>query len=152
MRTRRVRSGALALFALATVVAACSGSSGSSPSPAASLTANPWQLSAVTVKAPAFQGVVPADQQASYTITFKADGSAEIKADCNQVSATYTSTPEGGLTIDLGGSTLVACPEGSLSDQYLAGLANASRYAISGSDLKITGKNDEGTLEFVAAK
>ena len=150
MRTRRNLVAVVAVLTLSAILAACGSSSSSSG--AASLTSNTWNLSAITEKVPAFQGVVPADQQANYTIAFSSDGKAQIKADCNSVTATYTTSGDDGISIDLGASTLVACPEGSLSDRYLAGLANAAKYAISGGGLTITGKNDEGTLQFVAAK
>ena len=148
MRIRRSLAATVALLMLAALVAACGSSSSSSS--ATSLTSNTWNLSAITEKVPAFQGVVPTAQQADYTIAFTADGNAQIKADCNSVGATYATSGDNGITITLGPSTLVACPEGSMSDQFLAGLANASTYAISGSDLTITLK-DEGTLQFVAA-
>jgi heat shock protein HslJ len=151
VRLRRLVTASVAALAIAALVAACSSSSASPSAAGASLTSNTWNLSAITEKVPAFQGVVPADQQANYTITFQDGGNAQIKADCNSVGATYTTTGSNGLAITLGPSTLVACPEGSMADQYLAGLAAAASYAISGSDLTITLK-DEGTLQFVAAK
>ncbi len=133
----------LTLVALAVVVtlivAACSSGGG--------LTGKTWQLTAITEKVPAFQGVVPEAQQSNYTIEFKTDGSYKAKADCNQVSGTYTTTSSGGLTIVLGPSTLVACPEGSLSDQYVQALGNAASYAVANNQLTITLK-DEGTLVF----
>ena len=132
------------LFALAlaatVIVSACS-SSGSS------LTGKTWQLTAITEKVPAFQGVVPEAQQANYTVEFKTDLSLGAKADCNQVSGTYTTTSSGGLTITLGASTMAACPEGSLSSQYILGLGNAASYAIASSQLTITLK-DGGTLVY----
>ena len=66
---------------------------------AADLTGKTWQLTAITEKVPAFQGVVPAADQANYTIEFKSDGTFDAKADCNQMSGTYTTTSTGGLTI-----------------------------------------------------
>jgi len=149
-RTRRSVVATLALVAVAVALAACSGSSKSSAA-APSLTTNPWNLSGITEKVPAFQGVVPAADQANYTITFTDATNAQIKADCNSVGATYTTAANNAITITLGPSTLVACPQGSMADQFLAGLTNASTYAISGSDLTLTLK-DEGTLQFVAAK
>ena len=67
------------VIGVAAIVAACSGSS-ASPSPSAAsagggLTGATWQLTAITEKVPAFQGVVPAAEQPNYTIEFKADGS-----------------------------------------------------------------------------
>jgi heat shock protein HslJ len=131
------------LFALAiaatVIVSACSSGS--------SLTGKTWQLTVITEKVPAFQGVVPVAQQANYTVEFKTDLSLAAKADCNQVTGTYTTTSSGGLTITLGASTMAACPEGSLSDRYIAGLGNAASYAIANSQLTITLK-DGGTLVF----
>ena len=110
-----------------------------------------WQLTAVTEKVPAFQGVIPADQQASYTITFASDGTFSAKADCNAVAGSYsTADPtaaSGDLTITPGPSTLVACPEGSYGDLFVIGLGGAASYAIAGNELTITLAN-EGTLTF----
>ena len=82
---RRIVLSAL-LLALAATTAACSqsGSSG--------LTGKVWQLTAITEKVPAFQGVVPAADQANYTIEFKPAGAFQAKADCNQLSGAYTTT------------------------------------------------------------
>jgi heat shock protein HslJ len=124
---------------IAAILAACSGGS--------SLTGKTWQLTAITEKVPAFQGVVPAADQANYTIEFKSDGTFNAKADCNQTSGTYTTTGSGGLTIVPGPTTLVACPEGSLSSQYIAGLGNSASYAIASSQLTIT-LTDGGTLVY----
>jgi heat shock protein HslJ len=139
MRTRTLIAVA---FAVSAVVAACSGSGSSS-----SLTGKTWQLTAITEVTPAFQGVVPAADQPNYTIEFKSDLSLSAKADCNSVLGTYTTTSTGGLTIILGPSTLVACPEGSLAPQYVAGLSNAASYVVANSALTITLK-DGGTLAF----
>jgi heat shock protein HslJ len=93
----------LALSAVAVfLVAACSSSSG--------LTGKTWQLTAITEQVPAFQGVVPTDQQANYTIEFATDDTFSAKADCNQVGGGYTTTSSNGLTITPGPMTLVACP------------------------------------------
>jgi heat shock protein HslJ len=126
--------------AIAAVISACS-SGGSN------LTGKTWQLTAITETTPAFQGIVPAADQANYTIEFKSDGTFSAKADCNTTSGTYTRTSSGGLTIVPGPTTLVACPEGSLSPQYLAALANAASYAVANSQLTITLK-DGGTLVY----
>jgi heat shock protein HslJ len=122
----------------AVLVAACSGNS---------LTGKTWQLTAITEKVPAFQGVVPAADQANYTIQFEPDGNFTAKADCNQLSGSYTTTGSGGLTIALGPMTLAACPEGSMSDQYVAALGKAASYAIANGQLTIT-TSDGGTLVF----
>jgi heat shock protein HslJ len=127
------------VLGLATVVAACGGGGG--------LTGKTWQLTAITEKVPAFQGVVPAADQQNYTIQFEPNGNFTAKADCNQVAGSYTTTGSGGLTIALGPMTLVACPEGSLADQYVAALGKAASYVVENGQLTIT-TTDEGTLVF----
>jgi heat shock protein HslJ len=155
-----MRKLSLTMLAVAVtlIVTACSSSSGSSSASSSAgssssggsggdLTGKTWHLTAITEKIPAFQGVVPDADQANYTIEFKADGSFQAKADCNQVSGRYTTTASGGMTIALGPSTLVACPEGSLGTQYVTALGDAGSYAIANGQLTITLK-DEGTLVF----
>lgn len=131
----------IALAIAATLaLAACSGSS-------SSLTGKTWQLTALTHRVANGLGVVPEADQANYTVEFKSDGNYQAKADCNQTSGTYTTTSDRGLTIEPGPTTLVACPEGSLSDEYIQGLTNASSYAIPDGQLTITLK-DGWTLVF----
>ncbi len=133
----------IALAFIMGAVAACSSS-------AEKLTGTTWQLSSVTEKVPAFQGVVPPEDQSRYTITFNEDGTAAIKADCNNVAATYT-TEETNIKIVPGPSTLAACPDDSLSDKFVAGLSSATTYNIRPSGLTLYILN-EGQLELVAAK
>lgn len=127
----------IAIMAVIAVVVGCSSSAGS-------LTGKTWQLTATTTKVPASQGVVTDPQ--NYTIEFKTDGTFAAKADCNNVAGGYT-TSGSSLTMSPGPSTLVACPEGSLGDVYVAGLANAASYAIANSQLTITTK-DDATMTF----
>ncbi len=121
------------------------------PTPAPGLTGKAWQLTAITEKVPAFQGVVPADQQANYTIEFKTDGTFSAKADCNNVAGTYTTAnaaaASGDLALAPGPTTLVACADGSYSDLYILALTNTASYAIANSQLTIT-LNDQGTLVY----
>jgi heat shock protein HslJ len=144
--------------AVVIVAAACSSSGSGSPSASSAgasaaasggsdLTGKNWQLTALTTKVPAFQGVIPAADQAKYTIEFKTDGSFAATADCNQVAGTYTTTSSGGLTIKPGPSTMAACPEGSLGPEYVTALGLAKSYAITNNELMIT-LSDEGTLQY----
>ena len=124
---------------------------GASPAPSTGLVGKSWQLTAITEKTPAFQGVVPADQQANYTIEFKADGTFSAKADCNTVTGTFTTADptaaSGDLAITPGASTRVACAEGSYSDLYILGISNAASYAVANGQLTIT-LADQGTLVY----
>jgi len=132
------------LAVLSVLVMACSSSAGSGGS---SLTGKNWQLTAITTKVPAFQGVVPQADQSKYTIEFDTDGTYSAKADCNTTSGSYTATDSGSLTIRSGPTTMAMCPEGSLSTQYLAALPEATSYAIENGTLTIT-QLDQGTLQY----
>jgi len=149
----RIRTLSALVIGIAAIVAACSGGGAASPSASAAgsggggLTGKTWQLTAITEKVPAFQGVVPAADQPNYTIEFNADLSFNAKADCNQLGGTYATTGTDGLTIKPGPMTMAACPEGSLSSQYVEALGKAASYAIANGELTIT-LTDEGTLVF----
>ena len=88
------------------------------------------------------------DDSGSYLIQFQPDGTAFIQADCNQVRAGYT--VDGNLlTIEPGPSTLVACPEGSLGDQFVRNLSAANSFFFDDAgDLLIDLKFDSGTMRF----
>ena len=121
------------------------------PIPGTGLIGKAWQLTAITVKVPAFQGAVPADQQANYTVEFKSDGTFSAKADCNNLSGTFTTadpnTSSGDLALVVGPVSLAACADGSYSDLYILALTNTASYAIASNQLTITLK-DEGTLTY----
>ena len=74
------------ILGLSGLFAACAPAAGSQ------LTGTAWQLSAYTEKVPAFQGVVPAEQQPHFTILFNSDSTFSATADCNVVGGTYTTS------------------------------------------------------------
>ena len=133
------------LFAFAVgasaLLAACSSSG------ASGLTGKLWQLTAITEKVPAFQGVIPAADRSSYTITFNTDGTFTGLADCNQIAGTYKTSGSDGLTITPGISTLAICGEGSMDLLFVHSLAKAKSYSIANEQLTIT-LTEEGTLAF----
>ena len=132
----------IVIAALAAVIVAACGSSTSN------LTGKDWHLTAITEKVPAFQGVVPAEDQGKYTITFNTDETYNGKADCNVFAGTYKTTGSGGLTISAGPSTLAFCPDGSYSDLFIHALTQAESYAVANDQLTIT-LQDGGMLVFV---
>lgn len=85
-----------------------------------------------------------------YLVEFLADGTVGIKADCNQVGGSYT-LDGNNLTIALGPSTLVACPEGSLDSEYLRQLGLVSSYFIKDGKLILEFKFDSGSMTFEAS-
>jgi heat shock protein HslJ len=74
-----------------------------------------WQWTSVTNQTTRVTTTVPKPQD--YTITFRDDGTLSGKADCNTFTGTYSQ--EGGFFIKLDASTMAACGEGSLYQQYL---------------------------------
>ena len=132
------------LIASISVLAGCATESGGD------ITGPTWRLVSITTQRPAFQGVVPAEAMVNYTITFNDDATFAAKADCNQVSGTYTIEDNSVLTIVPGPSTLAFCGEESLGDEYVAALAQAGSYTIAENQLTIT-LLDDGTLTFASA-
>ena len=84
----------------------------------------------------------------SYTLTLNEDGTASIKADCNQVSWTYELDGSSLTFNTLGPSTLAMCPEGSLDTQYLERLGNTATYVLSDGQLFLNLIFDSGNMVF----
>jgi heat shock protein HslJ len=82
-----------------------------------------------------------------YTVVFQPDGKVNITADCNKVAGTYK-TVGSRIQIQLGPSTMAACPPGSKADQFLAGLSAAALYFMDGGNLYIDMFADSGVLKF----
>ena len=74
-----------------------------------------WQWTSVTTK-PTGETTTVAKPQ-DYTITFRTDGTLSGKADCNTFTGTYSQAS--GFSITIGATTMAACAEGSLGQQYL---------------------------------
>jgi heat shock protein HslJ len=92
--------------------------------------------------------VKPADPE-NYTVQFREDNTLSVKADCNQKGGTYTFLPEEKrLAIEITHSTMAACPEGSLEDEFVRGLSGSAVYFIKDGDLFIDLKYDSGTMRF----
>jgi heat shock protein HslJ/uncharacterized protein YraI len=102
-----------------------------------------WVGGRGTMSAP--EMVVPDPQ--SYALTFNADGTLFVQADCNTSRGTYQLSGD-ELTIELGATTLMACEPESLSDQFLAQLAQASRVGTAYGNLVIVLADDAGQMYF----
>jgi heat shock protein HslJ len=89
------------------------------------------------------------DNPGNYTLQFNSDGTVAIQADCNRVGGSYTFDGS-QLALELGPSTLAACPEGSLGDQFVANLSSANSYFFDGNDLLIDLMFDSGAMRFSA--
>jgi heat shock protein HslJ len=82
-----------------------------------------------------------------YAVVFKADGKVEITADCNKAAGTYK-LQGSRIQIQIGPSTLAACPAGSMADQFLASLGSATLHFLDGDALYIELFADSGVMKF----
>ena len=133
----------LAIVVLAASLAGCSAASDENQ-----LVDTHWRLAAFTEQTPAFQGVVPAEEQANYTIDFLANDAFAAKADCNLVAGAYTAR-RSNLTITPGPTTMAFCGEESYGELYVHMLSRASTYEIRREQLTIT-LSGGATLTFTA--
>jgi heat shock protein HslJ len=134
---------ALTILAAATMLAACNVTG-------SGLVGSTWRVTAVTTIVPAWQGVVPEAEQDRYTISFANDGTAAIKADCNQVTATYTTSPGGSIAIVPGASTLAMCLEDSMGAQFVEALSIVSEFSVDGNRLTLY-QPDDSRLELAGS-
>jgi heat shock protein HslJ len=132
----------LLFVGLALTLTACGGKSSSSGS---DITGIVWQWTAMQETVPASQSVVPDPQ--NYTITFNTDGSAAIKADCNQVTGSYKIDGI-KITITLGASTLMACGDASQDSIYLTSLSRVNSYAVENGQLQLMFPENGGKMDF----
>jgi heat shock protein HslJ len=91
--------------------------------------------------------VVTANDPSRYTITFLPAGQLAIRADCNNVTGTYTASAS-QLSIQLGATTLVACPPDSQDSLFLRDLGNTVTYVFDGNQLVLNLKFDTGNMIF----
>jgi heat shock protein HslJ len=87
------------------------------------------------------------DDPLKYTLELKPDGVVSIRADCNSGFGSYT-LEGGALTIDIAGTTMAACPPGSLHDTYLRSLGQVYGFVLEGEFLYLSMRMDSGILKF----
>jgi heat shock protein HslJ len=144
-------TSALFVIVIALLVSACGNQTATPtavPAPAdnqAKLQANAWKW--VAFKGPN-EIIATVSNTPDYTLTFNADGSLAVKADCNQAVGSYKAA-DGALTLTLGPVTAAACGKNSYSERLLKLLPGAALYRIDGNDLVIDLKADGGTLSFI---
>jgi heat shock protein HslJ len=127
------------LILLAIGLAACGGGKGEIVGPT-------WQWEAFQDTAGLNDLSVPNPE--NFTLTLNEDGTASIKADCNQVIWTYE-LDESRLTFDTTGpSTLAMCPEGSLDQQFLERLGNSVTFVLQDGKLFLNLFADAGNMVF----
>ena len=92
---------------------------------------------------------VPPDPS-QYTIQFNDDGTVAVQADCNRGTGTFTAD-DSSISIEMMTTTLAACPEGSLEQEYLRDLGGAAIYFFQDGDLFLDIQMDSGTMRFSAS-
>lgn len=73
----------------------------------------------------------------NYTITFDENGSLSVQTDCNQVSAEYVFGGGGAITITPATTTLAACPDGSIAEDFVQWLGAANSYQVASEGLAL---------------
>ena len=121
---------------------------GEATAPTGSLIGPLWQLTGITK----VDGNITINDPTRYTISFNADGTANLQSDCNVGGATYTVGEGSALTITPGVSTMAFCGPGSFDQIFLGGLTNAMGYRVEEGNLLIDMLYESGTLMFVPAQ
>ena len=88
-----------------------------------------------------------APNPASYTIQFNPDGTLGMKVDCNTGGGSYQAD-ETNLTIQLGPTTLMACPPPTLDNEFRQQLGLVGSYFFDGNSLVLLWKMDSGSMKF----
>ena len=147
----QIKTSVILIVSLFTVLllAACSGGT---PPTAAPEPAADAAITDILWKWEAFQDTagkndVTVDNPGQYTLVFRDDGTVNIQADCNNASGTYTRNGS-SLQIELGPSTMAACGENSLADDFLGKLAGAGTFVMDGDKLVINLMADAGNMVF----
>ena len=92
--------------------------------------------------------IIVVDDPNKYTLELLPDGQVRIQADCNSAGGTYTADGSGGLTLELGPTTLAECEPGSLYDEYLEMLGWVRTFVLEGDQLVLNMMADGGDLFF----
>lgn len=96
------------------------------------LRANEWILAAV--RSPSAR---EEDVDVDFTADFSENGEISGRAGPNEYGGTYIATPEGYVSIDELGSTLIGGEEAEIAADYLAILSNVSRFGVDGDEMRL---------------
>jgi heat shock protein HslJ len=105
-----------------------------------------WQWAELTETEPASQSLVPDPED--YVLILNADGSASLKADCNQVQWTYTLDGSDLTFNTLGPSTLAYCGDDSLDQLFLTKLGVGGSVSIEDERLVLELNENAGRMVF----
>lgn len=105
-----------------------------------------WQWAQLTETQPAGQSVILNPE--NYVLVLNDDGSANIKADCNQLQWTYTLEGTDLTFNTLGPSTLAFCGEDSSDQQFLELLGKGGTVSVEDGRLVLTLNDNAGMMVF----
>jgi len=88
------------------------------------------------------------DDPSKYTLEFRDDGRAAMKADCNRGSGTWSSKSDSQLQFGPIASTKAQCPPGSISVKYLAQFEWVRSYVMEDGHLFLATMADGSIIEF----
>ncbi|MFN8377536.1 MAG: META domain-containing protein [Anaerolineae bacterium] len=111
---------------------------------APTLTGTVWEWTGTTTPVE----TITVSDPTRYQVEFLEDGSVALQADCNRAFGSYTTTEDGGLTIQVIGSTMAMCPPDSQADQFIQQLSNSAIYFFQDGNLFIDQAMDSGTMQF----
>ena len=92
------------------------------------------------------QTYVP-DNPAAYLLTFRSDGTLDVRADCNRGHGTWTHQAPSGLELGPIAATRMACPPGSLHDRFLRDLGYVRSFVLRDGLLYLATMADGAILE-----
>ena len=105
-----------------------------------------WQWAQLTKTEPASQSVVPDPE--NYVMVLNADGTVNLKADCNMVGWTYT-LDDTSLTFNtLGPSTLAYCGDESLDTMFMEKLGMGGTVSLEDGRLVLDLNENAGQMVF----
>lgn len=92
--------------------------------------------------------VAEPDEPSRYTLEFSKDGQAAILADCNRGTGSWSSEQPGNIQFGPIAATMAMCPEGSISDKYLAQFEWVRSYVMKDGQLFLATMADGSIIEF----
>jgi heat shock protein HslJ len=105
-----------------------------------------WQWVELTETEPASQSVVPDPE--NYVLVLNGNGSANLKADCNQMRWTYTLEGTSLTFNTLGPSTLAYCGDDSLDQLFLGKLGVGGTASVEDERLILELNENAGRMVF----
>jgi heat shock protein HslJ len=95
--------------------------------------------------------VLTVSDPSQYLMTLQSDGAVVLQADCNRAGGTFQQ--DGAvIAFDVAIMTFMACPDGSLANQFVDELNAAATTVMDGEDLILNLFADAGNMRFTRGK